>query len=166
MDIFNHGLWSYAIFHNSKNYKDKIAAAAFGILPDFVSFFPATVYMIVNGMYSRQSFFSGTSWVFSYAFASYNYTHSLVIFALAVLLVYAWKRKVYLPMLMWGLHILMDIFTHPDFFKTPIFYPLSDYNVPWGIRWGDPRIFFPNYALLIIVFVIFWYRDHKKRHKR
>ena len=63
-------------------------------------------------------------------------------------------------MLAWGLHIVIDFFTHPDFFQTPILFPLSDYKYYGGISWAHPVFMAVNYGALILVYVvIFWYRS-------
>ncbi len=162
MDVFNHGLWSFVAFHK-RSTLDKVAAVAFGTLPDLVVFMPAVVYLFLNRIaFDPQLYNEKASWVFQYAYNAYNYTHSLVIFAVIFLLVYAIRRKMYLPMLAWGLHILMDIPTHPDFYQTPFLFPISDYRFPWGISWGQPVFFAVNYGVLALSFILIYVYRKKK----
>jgi membrane-bound metal-dependent hydrolase YbcI (DUF457 family) len=91
----------------------------------------------------------------------YNFTHSLVIFALVFLLVWFFLKKPYWLLCAWALHILIDIPSHSlAFFPTPFLWPVSNFKID-GIGWGDPIIFFPNVALLVVLYAIFWY--HKKK---
>ena len=60
-----------------------------------------------------------------------------------------------MAMAAWGLHITMDIFTHPNnFFPTPFLWPVSDAHVN-GIAWGEAVIFFPNLLLLALLYAWF-----------
>jgi membrane-bound metal-dependent hydrolase YbcI (DUF457 family) len=163
MDIFNHGLWSYIAF-NKKPKKESFTAVAFGVLPDLIPFTPVTLYMLFHRITFDPSIYNGaTAWVYRFAYEAYNYTHSLVIFAVVFLLVYAIRRKPLWPMLAWGLHVLMDIPTHPDFFRTPFLYPISDYRLPWGISWANPIFMVVNYGVVILCFVLIYaYRKKRK----
>lgn len=163
MDVLNHGLWSFIAFHNRKKI-DKIAAVAFGTLPDLLVFTPAIVYEQINRISFDPALYNErATWVFQYAYSAYNFTHSLVIFAVAFLVVYAIRRKPYLPMLAWGLHVLMDIPTHPNFYQTPFLYPISNYRFPWGISWGQPVFFAINYGLVVLSFILIYaYRKKRK----
>ena len=99
----------------------------------------------------------------SYTHYFYNITHSLVIFAAVFLLVWLIRRKAYLPMTAWGLHILFDIPTHStSFFGTPFLWPLSGYEVD-GYSWGHPSVFFGNWIALVILYAVwFLYKKHTK----
>jgi membrane-bound metal-dependent hydrolase YbcI (DUF457 family) len=48
----------------------------------------------------------------------------------------------------YALHVLMDLPTHERYEGRP-FYPLSDWHFI-GLTWGDPRIFWPNLAALLV----------------
>lgn len=178
MDVLAHTLWTNAVFHVKyhNQRRQRYIAAFFGVLPDLLSFVPATIYSLLN-VSKIQNFIQGqdltkispehydalNSWVFNYAVQSYNYTHSFVIFAALFLIVYiVRKRKPYWPLLGWGLHILIDIFTHKDFFETPFLFPLSNYTNHHAIVWGEPVFMAINYGLLIFVYaLIFWYQRKK-----
>ena len=83
MDVFAHALWTNAVFY--KKYRLEKAqrywAVFFGLAPDLVSFTPAFLYMIFSGRRLGVEAFSSGLWVYQYAAASYNWTHSLVVFA-------------------------------------------------------------------------------------
>lgn len=159
MDIFAHGLWSFALFHKQKK---RWWAVLFGVLPDLVAFGPFFLW----------SFFTRT-WSFGppqlagipqYVFLAYRVTHSLIIF-LAVLGIVSllWKEWV-VPLLGWGLHILIDIPTHTRaFFPTPFLWPISNAQIS-GISWADPAFMALNYlALVSVYFFLFVAKKRKKK---
>ena len=149
MDIFAHGLWSYAIFHKKKYVW---LATLFGILPDSLSFGILLVIYIATGKFHRgpPPINSIPSWVY----AAYNFTHSLVMFACVFLLVFMITKRWFLPLIAWAIHVLIDIPTHSfRFFPTPFLWPISDYKFD-GISWGTPWFMVLNYSSLLIVFIV------------
>lgn len=147
MDIFAHFLWAFALFFKSK---DKWKAGLFGILPDVISFGPHLILSFIAGtaIFGRPEISSIPGSVF----ILYNLTHSLVIFALVVLVVYLLTKKIHWFMAGWGLHILIDIPTHTkEFFPTPFLYPFPQPFID-GIRWSNPVFMKINYGLLVIVY--------------
>lgn len=163
MDIVSHGLWGGAAF-GRKNKKSFWLAFLFGVLPDFLAFGPFFIGTFL-GIYQRLNF-SGAeppdpSLIPSYVGQVYNLTHSLVIFAAALLVVWVIFKKIRPEILAWGLHIFVDIPTHSyKFFPTPFLWPVLDFKVD-GVSWGHPYIFFPNIALLILLYL--WFFIIKKR---
>ena len=162
MDIASHGLWGGIAF-GRKNKKSFWAAFLFGILPDFLAFGPFFIGTFF-GFYKWPRFGPeppDPSLIPSFVGQVYNITHSLIIFAAVFLIIWLiLKRPVY-EMLAWGLHILVDIPTHSyRFFPTPFLWPISDLKVD-GVGWGHPYIFFPNIALLILLYL--WFFVIKKR---
>lgn len=160
MDIFAHFLWAFALFFKRK---DRWLAGLFGVLPDLVSFGPHFILSFITGtiMFGRPEL----SNIPGSVFILYNLTHSLVIFTLAVLIIYFITKKIHWFMAGWGLHILIDIPTHTkDFFPTPFLYPLFQPLIN-GIRWSDPTFMQINYGLLVIVygFLIYWALKNKKK---
>jgi hypothetical protein len=175
MDVVAHTLWTNAAFYGkyAKDRKKRYLAAFFGVAPDLVSFVPAIVYTVMTGLFSttQQSHMAAyanlatASWPIRYAAESYNYTHSLVIFAAVFLIVFALRKgKPYWPLLGWALHILIDIPTHTDFFPTPFLFPLSEARNPIAITWAEPWFMVINYGALIAVYlIIFIYFRRKNR---
>ena len=149
MDIFAHGLWTYAIFHKKKY---RWLSTLFGILPDVLSFGILFVLNLVNGNFhrGRPDINSLPKWLF----ASYNLTHSFVMFVFVFLIVYILTKKWFWPLTAWAIHILIDIPTHSfRFFPTPFLWPLSNYMFD-GISWGTPWFMLVNYSALMIVFIV------------
>ncbi len=151
MDIISHGLYGGVAF-GRKNRASFGWSFFFGIAPDLFSFGIFTV-LTFFGLAEHPSWTSGQhpdpSQIPQYVHILYDYTHSLVIFALVFGLVWLVRRKPLWVMAGWGLHILVDIPTHSEkFFPTPFLFPLSDYHVS-GHSWGTPEIFIPNVLLLL-----------------
>lgn len=173
MDIFAHTLWTNIVFY--KKYQaertKRFIAVLFGILPDLCSFAPVFLYSFI----ARKDFFEligSGAWVVRYASESYNYTHSIIFFTLAFILVTLYRRYilkisdreriVYWPMFGWALHIFIDIFTHRSFYETPFLFPFSEFRFSYGISWGHPVFMIINYSLLTI-FYLFWFLVLRKR---
>ena len=123
MDIISHGLWGSIAFGRS-NKKNFWLAFLFGSLPDFFSFGILWI-TILLGMQSRALWSSDLppmEAIPRYVHQLYNVTHSFVIFAIAFAVMYAILRKPLWPMAAWGLHVVLDMFTHSkEFFATPFF---------------------------------------------
>ena len=149
MDIFAHGLWTYAIFHKKKY---RWLATLFGILPDVLSFGILFILNLANGNFQRgrPDINSLPKWLF----ASYNLTHSFVMFVFVFLIVYILTKKWFWPLTAWAIHILIDIPTHSfRFFPTPFLWPISNYMFD-GISWGTSWFMLVNYSALIIVYIV------------
>lgn len=159
MDIFSHGLWS-SISFGRKNRRSFWLAFFFGVAPDLFSFGIYFVDRILG-----HEFVMGKpelERIPQYVYQMYDITHSLVIFTAVFLLTWLILRRPVWEMAGWALHILVDIPTHAtSFFPTPFLWPIADVTVN-GISWGHPYIFFPNVALLLIVY-LYYFRVHKPR---
>jgi hypothetical protein len=165
MDVFAHALWTNAVFY--KKYRaeklQRYIAMAFGVLPDLVVFTPAFLYGIFSGSHFSEGSFNSALWVFRYAAWGYNYTHSLVIFAAAMIIViFIRKGKQYWPMWGWALHILIDIPSHKGFYETPFLFPLSGYKFDHGVSWGHPLFMLINYSALALVYLV-WFLVLRKK---
>src|SRR5690606_10839235 len=97
MDTLAHGLWGFILFfkHPYRWYAFIIA-----ILPDVIPF-------IFHIFFDRYMYIQHTFDIV------YSLTHSLFIAFIVVGLISLWYKKIILVLLMWPLHILIDIFTHP-----------------------------------------------------
>jgi len=164
MDIVSHGLWGGVAF-GQKNKRLYWWSFFFGVAPDLFSFGIFTLANIL-GLVSGPDWSSGRpdpSAIPSYVYSLYDVTHSLIVFALIFGLVWALRRRPYMPMLAWALHILVDIPTHSSlFFPTPFLWPISSYNFQ-GISWGQPVVFIPNLILLAGCYFFWWIRVRNKK---
>ncbi|MBS3114196.1 hypothetical protein J4448_03770 [Candidatus Woesearchaeota archaeon] len=158
MDIFAHGLWTYAVFHKKKYVW---LATLFGLLPDFLSFGIIFVINLLNSNFHRgpPAINSLPDWLF----AAYNMTHSFVVFLFVFILIYAFTKKLFWALTAWGIHILIDIPTHSFiYFPTPFLWPLSDYKFN-GISWSNPWFMLVNYSALMIVFLMIAHNKAKEK---
>lgn len=168
MDVFAHALWTNAVFY--KKYASEKAqrywAVFFGVMPDLVSFTPAFLYMVFSGNHFGIEAFNSGIWVYRWAAASYNITHSLIVFIVAMVVVTVIRRgKQYWPLWGWALHILIDIPSHKGFYETPFLYPISNYKFDHGIPWAHPLFMVVNYSLLTLVYLI-WFLFLRKKHAK
>ena len=156
MDIISHALWGGIAF-GRKNRRSFLLATLFGLMPDLLSFGVLIIVMLISGQTPDWS--NGAPESISipvYARTLYNWTHSLLVFIWVFSIVWIYFRKPVLELTAWGLHVLMDIFTHTDrFFPTPFLWPLSDSTVSF-IPWSDPRIFVTNVFLLSVLYLWFY----------
>ena len=160
MDVFAHGLWSYAVFHKKKYVW---LATLFGVLPDILSFGILFVINIVNGNFHRWP--PALSTLPKWLFAAYNLTHSFIMFLFVFILIFLLTKKWFWPLTAWAVHILIDIPTHSfKFFPTPFLWPLSDYKFD-GVSWGTPWFMLLNYGSLTIVFLVIAHNKHKEKRK-
>lgn len=174
MDVFSHGLWGFAISYpqakKNKQPKRALWGLVLGMLPDVIPFLPVQLYFLLSrSSFSPSLFFPEPQhWVFSWAIESYNYTHSLVLFVVVLSIVTVIRRYrnlplIWWPLMAWGLHILMDIPTHPDFFSTPFLFPLSSFTLAGrGVSWANPWVFGLNWAAIALTYV--WIRRDLKNN--
>jgi hypothetical protein len=131
-----------------------------GILPDFISFVPVMLVRFIEIIRGNVEATFLTDAYYTYAFAdygiiSYNYTHSILIWLLATLLIWAGLKKFPWILLGWGLHIVIDIFSHTtDFFATPFLFPFSNFQIS-VVNWSHPIFMLVNYALLLVLYIFF-----------
>ena len=165
MDVLSHGLWG-GIALGRKSRKDFWWAFGCGVAPDLLSFGVFSA-MTILGLASGPDWSAGPppkSAIPTYVHSLYDLTHSLVVFAVVFFGVWLVRKKPFLPLLAWALHIAMDIPTHSTaFFPTPFLWPFFD-NIRFnGIPWSHPLIFFPNVALLVALYA--WFLATKRRGK-
>jgi len=143
MDTVAHGLWSYLIF--SKN-RRCFWALVIGMLPDIVAFVP---HFFVEH-------FSGGQAIFD---ALYRVTHSLVIFMVVFCFIAFVIRSVPWVASAWGIHIVVDIFTHPQsYYPTPYLYPF-DSPFWFALDYRSSWFYAINYATLLGVFLTLFIID-------
>ena len=161
MDIFAHGLWAAAMATGAKRIPGvRIRTgwtALSGVFPDLFAFsLPA-----IQEFYLR---FTGTAsfdhrgaphhaeWVWQL----YQFSHSLLVFALVFSLVSLLARRPVLELLGWLLHILIDIPSHSlRFFPTPFLWPVSSYQFD-GISWANRWFMLSNYSALALAYLLLW----------
>ncbi len=175
MDIFSHGLWAAAAAKGVNQAQDKRrvnvwAAMLWGVFPDLFAFsipFLWLLWSFAFGDLSLANFRPDQSpvgepigrdsvWVFQLSSALYNVSHSLVIFTVVFLGVWAYFKQARLELIGWLLHIITDVPTHTyAFFPTPVFWPLFDWKFN-GFAWGQPWFMLLNYSLLLLALAFLW----------
>ncbi len=87
--------------------------------------------------------------------------HSAVVAGVVTLLLWAVRRSLWIPLLGWWSHIIIDVFTHSaDYYAVPVLYPITQQGFD-GIAWNTPWMLALNYAALGAA--IWWvYRTRKK----
>lgn len=164
MDVISHGLWGGIAF-GRKNRKSYWLAFFIGVAPDLFSFGVLFLARLL-GFYGNIHWGGAPDADMIPGFVShlYNISHSLIVFVIVFLLFRIFFKRWILEMLAWPFHIAVDIFSHSyQFYPTPFLWPISDYKVD-AVSWGDPRIFFPNVALLAILYAA-WFIAKKIKNK-
>ncbi len=179
MDILAHTLWASAgareankisAQKNNKLNINVLWTGFWGVFPDLFAFsFPFFLrfYLLFTGKINADDFTGrpdiGNSVGFDLAHTLYQYSHSLVIWALVFGVVwFIYKRPRY-ELLGWALHILIDIPTHVlAFFPTPFLFPISEYRFPYGMQWSNVYFMIINYSLLLLVWGRMLFTDWRK----
>jgi hypothetical protein len=178
MDILAHTLWTNAGARganalakkkNKKVHANVGWAAFWGVFPDFFAFtipFVLIIFKIVTGQVSPASF--GEHHVpvagFDLAHYLYQYSHSLVIWAIVFLIVWAIAKRPRYELFGWALHILIDIPSHTlSFFPTPFLFPISNYHFPYGLQWSNRWYMLINYSALVIIWSVILYKKYHKK---
>jgi hypothetical protein len=150
VDIFAHGLWSYAALHKAPNAKAAILA---GTLPDLIPFAPLLAYRLMKGAFKFSAPPHNPADIPKLVYQVYDFTHSFITVIIAFGIIALLTRRFYLFLLAWPLHILLDIPTHTSaFFPTHFLFPLTEFHVN-GINWGNPWFMSLNYSILLIVYI-------------
>ena len=77
--------------------------------------------------------------------------HSAIIAGAVTLLAYALRRSLWIPLLGWWSHIVIDVFTHSaDFYPSPVLYPFTQRGFD-GLAWNTPWFMLANYTALVAV---------------
>lgn len=154
MDMISHILLTNLVFKDMPT-TQRTVTILFGILPDLVSFGgmfnSAFLHKILFFKKPPQSIFP------PFVFKLYNISHSLlvwlVIFILFKLFSLDWLALAWCG---WGLHILIDIFTHSGkAFPTPIIWPLSKFHFS-GIGWSNKWFLLFGYSAILLLYLIFY----------
>lgn len=163
MDIVSHGLWG-SVLYGRKSRTSYWLAFLSGIGPDFFAFAPF-FFSVLIGLRTWPHFDGGhpenADIMPQYIHQLYNFTHSLVIFAVIFAVLWLVFRRPIWEFTAWGLHIIMDIpFHSTGFFPTPFAWPISNVHVN-GIPWSHPAVFIPNVIGLAIAYY-FYFRSRKR----
>jgi hypothetical protein len=155
MDTISHILWAYAFTMRKTKF---LLIAFFGMLPDLVPFSAP----LFSSIFLGGKYWNNVSELSSTIRFLYNISHSLFICLLVFLLIFAIRKKIYIWIIGWPLHILMDIPTHEkEFHATQFLYPISSFTID-GIRWTNEYIFIGNWILIFLVYTYIFRNEIKK----
>ena len=74
--------------------------------------------------------------------------HSAVVAGVVTALLWALTRSIWIPLLGWWSHIVIDVFTHSvDFYPSPVLYPFTQRGFD-GLAWNTPWFMVANYVAL------------------
>ena len=77
--------------------------------------------------------------------------HSVLLAGAVTLVCYALTRSLWVPLLGWWLHIVIDVFTHSaDYYPVAVLYPIAQGGFD-GIAWNTPWFMALNYIVLGVV---------------
>jgi hypothetical protein len=176
MDVIAHTLWTalaVASWRRRKPVTGPTAAAALSMaaLPDAVQLLPIALWgLFGNGTLGALQ---------AYAMASPGHEpslpplvqlaahhlhcamHSAPVAAVVSLALWPVLPKVWVPLLAWWLHIVIDLFTHSaDYYAVPVLYPFT-YRGFDGVAWNTPWFMALNYIALAAVSV--WLATRRTR---
>ena len=74
--------------------------------------------------------------------------HSAIVAGAVTLLLWVVMRSLWLPLLGWWSHIVIDVFTHSaQFYQAPVLYPITERGFD-GLAWNTPWFMVLNYVAL------------------
>jgi len=74
--------------------------------------------------------------------------HSAIVTGAVTLLLWVALRSLWIPLLGWWSHIVIDVFTHSaDYYPSPVLYPISQRGFN-GLAWNTPWFLLLNYVVL------------------
>ncbi len=90
-------------------------------------------------------------WVAQWSQHLHCVTHSALVAGAVTLLLGAIRRVLWVPLLGWWSHIVIDVFTHSaDYYPSPVLYPITQRGFD-GLAWNTPWFMVLNYAVLCAV---------------
>lgn len=171
MDLVAHTLWAGAItvlVARRRIVARRVVAAtiALAALPDLLQFLPVLGWVLFgDGSWAALATHAAAlpgqepKMPAFIEFASHHLhciTHSAVVAGTVSLALWAATRSLWIPLLGWWSHILIDVFTHSaDFYAVPVLYPIT-YRGLNGIAWNQPWFMVLNYAALALFWAWAW----------
>lgn len=80
-------------------------------------------------------------------------THSAIVTAVTTLLLWIWLRSLWVPLLGWWSHVVIDVFTHSvDYYPSPVLWPITRQGFD-GVAWNTPLFMVLNYLALAATYL-------------
>ncbi|WP_310568432.1 hypothetical protein [Hydrogenophaga sp.] len=178
MDILAHGLWAglgLAWAHHARpvNRRTLALTVALAVVPDVVQMLPLLVSAVwsADGWTALKSYTMAlpghepppSPWLAALTHHLHCVMHSALVAGGVTALLWLWIGRLWIPLLGWWSHIVIDVFTHSaDFYPSPVFYPLTDWGFD-GLAWNTPGFMVVNYLALAALAVVVWRRRHGAR---
>ena len=166
MDIVAHGLWAGIGVSAASRYwaidrKTAIATVLAAMVPDVIQLLPfvGRVLFDADGVKVLTAYVTalpGMEPALPPAVASLTHhlhciMHSAVVAGVVTALYWIVMRSLWLPLLGWWSHIVIDVFTHSaDYYAVPVLYPFTERGFD-GIAWTTPWFMVANYLALAAV---------------
>ena len=151
MDTFSHALWGKGLFGYRKY---RWFSLLFGAIPDLLSFGLYFLYNLITNPFNMELGKPDISEIPIWVFKLYDFSHSIIIAFIFIIIVFKINKDFCFPMLAWPFHIILDFFTHSiQYFPTPIFWPISDYRFD-GVPWSNPCIMIINFIGIFLIFIL------------
>jgi hypothetical protein len=163
MDILAHALWAgigttLAARRFRLTRRTVVATIALAVVPDVVQLLPIAAWVMSGGgaaaalvIYATASPGSEPAMPAAVGLVTHHLhcvTHSAIIAGAVTLLTWIATRSLWVPLLGWWSHILIDVVTHSaEFYPSPVLYPLTLRGFD-GIAWNTPWFMALNYAAL------------------
>ena len=168
MDILSHTLWVVAGVEVARRRRiivgrrDIVASAILAALPDVIHLVPVFAWVLLgNGslasLYQYAIALPGDepsmpAIVVLTAHHLHCIMHSGIVAGAITALVWLMHQRLWIPLLAWWSHILIDVFTHSDdYYPSPIFYPITYWGFD-GFAWNRPAFVAMNYTLLVALY--------------
>ncbi len=178
MDILSHTLWVVGGAEIARRRKlftrrDLVASAMLAAIPDLVHLVPVVFWVLfgdgsVADLHAYAVALPGEepampARVAMVAHHLHCTMHSAAIASAITLVAWLLTGKLWLPLLAWWSHILIDVVTHSDdYYPSPVLYPFTYWGFD-GLAWNRPAFLATNYALLVIMYV--WLHRTRARKK-
>lgn len=176
MDIVAHTLWAAAgatLIHRRRSLSRNtvLASLVLAALPDVIHLLPIAAWWL----FADGSFAALRSYAMAYpgegpvlpplvGLSSHHLhcvMHSAPIAGLVTLALWSVRRTLWIPLLGWWSHIVIDVFTHSaDYYAVPVLYPFTQRGFD-GVAWITPWFMALNYAALAAVGI--WLLMSRKR---
>lgn len=176
MDLLAHALWTGAgVAALQRRWPVSGTAAAAGVamsvVPDLAHSLPVLAWVAAgDGTWAQGLAYAWATpstepvlpqWVRLWSHHLHCTTHSVLVAAAVTVICWPWRRVMWLPLVGWWLHIVIDVFSHSnEFYPVPLFYPITQrgfgmvaWNTPWFAAW--------NYGALVAVTIWLWLTRRK-----
>lgn len=179
MNLPSHILYTYAsekIFipnYINENQDFVLFSLIFTSLPDLLESIPFIFYLYIKKhKYGLKNFRSIVNYAsnithnkpleyekeFHWASKISFYTHSFFVYIVVSIVLYIFFNNIFYPFLFgYGIHLLIDLFTHNDFFSIRPLYPVNNFSIPGFITWYKSKkfIIYNSIILFVLYLIIF-----------